>query len=151
MGARLFAYGTLQLPDIMEAVTGKQFPSEEAVLEGYESFLVRGQSYPALVRSPGVRTPGRLYTNVDRDSLVLLDRFEHLYERQTTELTVENGETIEAQVYVLPEKRRRYLSSQPWNKDRFLKEHFAEFKQSCRSFRLHEAGWLQRRSVAFRD
>ncbi len=144
MSVTLFAYGTLQIPDIMEAVTGKCFPSEAAVLCDHESFLVRGHSYPGVVESPGARTTGRLFCGVDDSSLALLDRFEgYLYERRTAQVTSADGAELEAQIYVVPEKQRRYLSSQPWNVDHFLKEHFAAFRQSCRSFHLHEAGWVR--------
>lgn len=116
MSARLFAYGTLQLPELAQAITGKSFAAEDAVLDDYACFAVRDQAYPGAVESPGDRVPGRLYAGVDTESLSRLDRFEGvLYERRRLDVRGSGGSAVCAWVYVVPSERRAALSDEPWD------------------------------------
>ena len=42
---RLFAYGTLELPEVMEALLGRGLPHRNARLEGFERRLLRNRPY----------------------------------------------------------------------------------------------------------
>jgi gamma-glutamylcyclotransferase (GGCT)/AIG2-like uncharacterized protein YtfP len=138
---RVFAYGTLQIADVMEAVTGRVFPSEPAVLDGYERRRVKGRSYPGVTVAPGRCTRGLLYADVDARSMELLDRFEGaLYERRRVPVTTNGRTRVEAEVYVVPESRRDRLSAEAWDPDRFAAEQLASFVQSCRDFHRREGG-----------
>ena len=67
--ARLFVYGTLELSEVMLAVTGQTFESEEAILDGYARGLLRGEEFPGIVPDSDARTRGILYRGIDSLSL----------------------------------------------------------------------------------
>lgn len=125
---RLFAYGTLVVPRVLEAVTGRVFPGRPAVLEGYARFLVAGTSYPGIVAAPGERTEGVLYHGLDRRALEILDRFEDaFYERRVVFVAGPEGGRTPAHAYVVPERHRGVLGTDPWRRDVFEAEHMAAF------------------------
>jgi len=138
----VFTYGTLQFPEVMHAVTGRYFPSEPAVLDGYERLRVRGHPYPGIIVAPGRQAAGQLYGDVDTRAVVLMDRFEGaLYEREQVMVTTAHGVPVNADVYVVPPSRRDALSTEPWDRDGFVAEHLAEFIESCRDFYRREGRW----------
>ena len=47
--SRLFAYGTLMLPDIWTAVTGRPAEPQPARLIGYACFRVAGADFPGIL------------------------------------------------------------------------------------------------------
>jgi gamma-glutamylcyclotransferase (GGCT)/AIG2-like uncharacterized protein YtfP len=120
----LFCYGTLESPEVMRAVAGRDFPSEPARLRGYHRGLVRGAPYPAVVPRPGAVTPGVLYAGLDPRSLRRVDRYEgEMYAREDLPVEMPDGSTRRAWVYVLKRRWRHRLSysgdsllnSQSWN------------------------------------
>ena len=87
MGRDVFAYGSLQVTEVMTAVTGKYFPSVPARLPAHARYRLKERAYPGLAPQPG-----RLHCGVDRLSLSWLDRFEdRFYERRTLVFTGEGG------------------------------------------------------------
>lgn len=113
---RLFAYGTLEDPEVVRALTGRSFAAIEARLPGYDRYLLRGQPYPGIVRSPGGVVPGTLYLGVDGDALRRLDRYEGPPYRRT-EVTVATGSAgrVAAWAYVIPRGLRGMLSDRRWS------------------------------------
>ena len=79
----VFTYGTLMLPSVMEAVTGRRFAAQKAMLHGYARFRVKGASYPGVVEAVGATTDGVLYLDVDAPSLARLDAFEGAFYQNT--------------------------------------------------------------------
>ena len=123
----LFAYGTLQLPDVLHAVVGQRWPGEPALLMGYARYRVRGKPYPAIVAEPAAHVPGLLYGAVAAEELERLDSYEgELYERRTVSVRV-GGALHPALVYVLGEQHRSLLSSDTWELGEFEREHLAEY------------------------
>jgi len=130
---RVFAYGTLEIPALVEAVTGRTFPSEPAVLEGFARSMVRGTVHPGIAPARGARTSGTLYSEVDADSLAALDRFEgDLYERCEVAVTAASG-PLAAYAWVLRADQRHRLTAEPWDRERFEESHLR--------------GWLERVTV----
>jgi gamma-glutamylcyclotransferase (GGCT)/AIG2-like uncharacterized protein YtfP len=145
---RLFAYGTLVVPRVMEAVTGRTFPGRPAVLEGYARFLVAGTSYPGIVCKPGERTEGVLYHGLGRRDLEALDRFEDaFYERRVVFVTGPDGARTPAHAYVVPRRHRRVLGTDPWRRDVFETEHLAGFLAGVGG-RLAAKSWRERRAAS---
>jgi gamma-glutamylcyclotransferase (GGCT)/AIG2-like uncharacterized protein YtfP len=135
----VFAYGTLQFPEVVQAVTGRRFPWEPAVLDGYERRRVRGRDYPGIIVARGRHAAGQLYRDVDARSVTLMDRFEGaLYERDRVIVTTADGAPVTADVYVVPPSRGHALSAEPWDGERFAAEHLAVFVESCRRFYRRE-------------
>jgi gamma-glutamylcyclotransferase (GGCT)/AIG2-like uncharacterized protein YtfP len=125
---RVFAYGTLEFPELIEAVTGRRFPREAAVLEGFARSMLRGAAHPGIAPAPGARTPGTLYSGVDPASLAALDRFEgELYELREVEVSTIEGERRSALAWVVRADRRHLLTGEPWDRERFVARHLREW------------------------
>jgi len=108
-------------------ITGRSFPSEVAALEGFSRSMLRGASYPGIAPDEGARTTGTLYSNVDREALAALDRFEgELYERCEVRVTTASGERT-ALAWVLREEQRHLLTGEPWDRERFSIRHLREW------------------------
>jgi gamma-glutamylcyclotransferase (GGCT)/AIG2-like uncharacterized protein YtfP len=125
----LFAYGTLQLPEVLHAVVGRRWQGEPALLVGYARYRVRGKTYPAIVAEPAGNVAGLLYGGVDAEELALLDRYEgELYEHRTVNVRVGGG-AHPALAYVLGEQHRSLLSGDAWELGEFEREHLAGYLQ----------------------
>jgi len=126
----LFAYGTLQLPDILHAVVGERWHGRAAVLDGYACYRIRGKPYPAIVVEPTGSVSGLLYSDVGAPELERLDRYEgELYERRTLGVRVDGTPLTAAVGYVLADRHRSLLSAQGWELAAFEREHLAEYLQ----------------------
>jgi len=132
----VFTYGTLMIPSVMNAVTGGDFRSEKASLRGYARYLVRGEVYPGIVPSPGACTDGVVYLGVDEASVERLDIFEgQFYERFQVSLETEDGESLEADTYVVRPENRGLLTSAPWELEEFRAEGLERFLNNYFGFR----------------
>ncbi len=122
MSPALFAYGTLESPEIVERLLGRRLPAVEAVLDGFAPFRVRGELYPGLVERPGDATPGTLLRGVNRVDRVRLDEFEgRMYETRDVRVAIaEEARPIEAFTYVLRPDYVDSLSDERWDRRRFL-------------------------------
>ena len=119
MTDRLFAYGTLEDRGLVRALTGRSFAAIEARLPGYDRYLLRGQPYPGIVRSPGGVVPGTLYLGVDGDALRRLDRYEGPpYRRTEVAVVTYDAGRVAAWAYVIPERLRGVLSGRRWSPSR---------------------------------
>lgn len=115
MGHHLFTYGTLQVPQIFYHVTGRHFQTDQAVLENYACFWVRGEVYPGIRPFFAARTPGKLYFNVDLPTLKRLDDFEgDYYKRTAVRVRLHNGLSVTSHVYLIRPTYYPILSSRPW-------------------------------------
>ncbi|MEM8495910.1 MAG: gamma-glutamylcyclotransferase family protein [Planctomycetota bacterium] len=136
MGHDVFTYGTLMVPDVMRAVTGKRFQSRNAALHGFNRLRVRHEVYPAIVAAADASTRGRLYVGVDAANLKRLDDFEgEYYTRQSVTVTDDHGEIRQALAYVIADVHRHRLSEEPWDEAAFVEHHLPEFMKQVR-------GWM---------
>ncbi|WP_414675385.1 gamma-glutamylcyclotransferase family protein [Methylocaldum sp.] len=60
----VFAYGTLQIPEVMHAVACASYPSQAARLHDYARYRIRNQVYPGVRSELGTFTDGILYKDV---------------------------------------------------------------------------------------
>lgn len=135
----VFAYGTLEVPAVMEAVTGRRFRSREAELAGFVRRRLRGRIYPGAIEWPGSRIAGRLYEGVAAPTLTRLDRFEgSLYERREVTVLVGSGGEARAELYVLSPAGRGELLEEPWDPGEFVRLHLDAYLRSCAAFRAGE-------------
>jgi gamma-glutamylcyclotransferase (GGCT)/AIG2-like uncharacterized protein YtfP len=131
---RLFSYGTLQFPEVLQAVTGCHLEGERAVLDDYACYTVKGKVYPALIHEPRARTEGLVYTGIGDAHLRKLDDFEgNLYQRIRVCVTDEEGKPLQAWTYVVREAMRAQLTRTPWNREDFELEHLRAFLNKCRA------------------
>lgn len=127
-GNNVFVYGTLLLPNIMEAVTGSSFESIPATLEGYRRLRLKNEVFPGLIADPEASTRGKLYLGVDAHALKLLDAFEgDLFDRQLLSVVAENGDRCQAYVYIVPEWNSSQLEDEPWSLKTFMQDDYETF------------------------
>ena len=78
----IFVYGLLMFPDIVTALTGRQYQMVDAVLHEHRRYgLSKGPldaPIPVLVAEPGAHQAGQLLLNVDAAALEILDFFEEV-------------------------------------------------------------------------
>ena len=123
----LYAYGTLQVPEVLRQVIGRGVASRPAVLEDYARYRLRHSVYPGIVEHPGGRVTGLVYSGIEAHEVERLDAYEGaLYERRALTLWVE-GEKIEALGYVLRSEHRGQLSQDPWDLEKFSREHLSGY------------------------
>lgn len=124
----VFVYGTLTVPRVMRAVTGREFRLVPARLPGYACFRVRGAVYPGVVESAGEVTQGFVCDGVDARRLARLDRFEGpAYERRRVTVWVEPEDSREVWVWVIRPEYCSLLSDEPWDRDRFVRHDLQSF------------------------
>ena len=132
---RLFTYGTLMLPEVMELVGGAALRREPARLGGFRCGALRGAVYPGLVPEAGAVTRGVLWSGLDERVVARVDRFEgELYERRSTSVEREVGVACEAWVYVLRPGGRGLLLDAPWDEAGFRARHLTAYLRGCRGF-----------------
>lgn len=127
MAHGVFAYGTLQVPDIAGQIVGRPVTGSAAVLEGYARFELMDRVYPAIVRQMGGSVTGVFYGRLEEREIAQLDAYEgSLYERHEAWIT--SGDTrLRAFTYVLREEHRDVLCDTPWDLDAFCRCHLAEY------------------------
>ena len=131
----LFTYGSLMLPSVMHAVTGRRFAAESAVLHGYARYCVKNATYPGLVEQAGARTDGMVYRDVDADALSRLDAFEgSTYQRLPVTVKLEDTTRLPANTYVVRPTHQACLSDEPWHLDTFRQHHLDAFLASYQGF-----------------
>ena len=133
----VFTYGTLEFPEVMEAVTGRGFDSVEATTEGYARYLLKGRIYPGMTPVSGQTTTGRVYLGITQQTLELLDDFEDdMYVRQLITVRIQEGHEFNAYAYIIQPKDRAVLSGNPWVRETFVKDHLASYLAACRQFHM---------------
>ena len=132
---KIFTYGTLMIPDVMYAVTTREFRFKDAILRGYARFTVKGESYPGIIPVADTVTEGIIYFDVDELSLERLDAFESdLYQRTPVRVETEKDEILNAETYVVRPEYRGYLSSKEWNVKEFNQKHLGAFLETYLGF-----------------
>ncbi len=131
--SRLFTYGTLMVPDVIETVIGRSVgESLSATLKEYGCYQVRDRAFPAIVPESGQQTLGRLYPALDQDALGRLDFYEgKLYLRCRVNVHLPDGAQLDAWTYVFTPEARVLLTDLPWQLDYFVERQLARFLQGC--------------------
>lgn len=125
---RLFCYGTLMFPEVMQLLTGGHFESVAADLEDYGCYTVNGHTFPGIVGEAGAVTHGLVYAGIGDSLLRKLDRYEgDLYERVRVCATDPEGRPLQAWTYVIPQASRGLLSKQAWDRHTFEREHLKAY------------------------
>lgn len=133
--AHLFTYGTLEIPEVMEAVTGKSWASVEARAKGFAKFLLKGRIYPSMTAVKGAVCSGRVYYHIDRRTLETLDAFEdEIYSRERIEVEVSEGRFLHADAYLIRPQDRECLTTIPWQPDEFMTTHLVRYLEACKAF-----------------
>lgn len=129
LSVAVFTYGTLQVPAVMSAVTGKSFPYEPALLQGYRRYQIKNRVYPAIVADETASTQGVLYKEIDEPSLILLDEFEDVLYNRLQVTVHQAGEPIAAYAYVVAEQFTNRLAGHDWDLSEFERQHLDYYLQ----------------------
>lgn len=128
MPSSLFVYGTLEFPDVLRAVIGRERRYVTAYALEHRRALLRNRIYPGLTPCEGRTTRGRLYAGVDATDLARLDDFEGSeYRRCEIRVAVPRRPVMSAWAYVIPAEDASALSSAPWDPDTFAREYRSEY------------------------
>ena len=123
-----FAYGTLQLPEVMLAVTERAYSPEKARLDNFARFRLRGKSFPGIRPKLGASVDGILYRAIDTHTLQQLDAFEDVfYHRESVKVISSTGIKLEAETYVINEDSHDLLLPEAWDLEDFRRNHLQSF------------------------
>lgn len=133
MPRHVFVYGTLLVPEMMQAVTGCEHQSLPATVRGFYRRTLTGRTYPGIAVQPQSSVEGRVYIDVDDEAVARLDYFEGPeYVRQTIEVGLDDGTTLAADAYIVPEVKRHLMTDQPWQLEEFIAAGLYGFLQHAR-------------------
>ncbi len=111
---RLFAYGTLQLPERLQALIGRVPPGIPAQLAGFRCGLVARADFPGLVPSADSTTAGLLLAGLTADELQKLDAYEgELYQRVAVHVQTAEG-LFSTWVYQIAPWARSRVTHELW-------------------------------------
>jgi len=126
--SHLFAYGSLQIPEVFAAVTGQQVQGLPSRVEGYARYRLKGLSYPGLLAEPSSMTHGILYPDLNAESWMRLDQFEdNFYRREILEVWCQELGAVRAEGYVIPPGESRRIEWCEWSLEEFRCKHLADF------------------------
>jgi len=112
---------------VLALIVGRSLVGVDAVLEGHARFGLTDKVYPAIIAQPGGRVQGLLYSGITPGELERLDEYEGpLYERREL-LVICSGAPTRAFTYVLGERHVELLSPEPWDFERFRREHLESY------------------------
>ena len=97
---RLFVYGTLRHPPLIEGLVGRSVASRPATLADHRAAPMRGRAYPGLVADRGAETVGSL-VEVDDHGLAVLDDFEGVEYTRTPVTVMTADGSVDAEAYLL--------------------------------------------------
>jgi len=133
MTQHLFTYGTLELSEVFEAITGKPANGIPATVENYGRYLLQGESYPGIIAVDGAVTHGTLYLDLDAESLQKIDHYEDTcYEKHRLSVITADQREFEAMAYVISSAKSQLLSDRSWDQQYFIKEHLQSFLRYIR-------------------
>lgn len=116
---RLFVYGTLRHPPLIEGLVGRAVSPTPATLAGHRAAPMRGRAYPGLVVDAGAETVGAL-VEVDDHGLAVLDHFEgDEYTRTAVTVTTADGR-VDAEAYLLTGPTIALAGAGSWSFDEFV-------------------------------
>lgn len=135
----IFTYGSLMFPEVIEALTKQNFLFEDITLANFERCGIIGKQYPGLYEKVGSSVDVRLWFDIDKESLQMLNRFEDsIYERRVINAKCVYRGSVDAIIYVIPPNNEYMLTYEPWDINYFKNKHLAEYVSMCQRFRANE-------------
>jgi gamma-glutamylcyclotransferase (GGCT)/AIG2-like uncharacterized protein YtfP len=130
-----FAYGTLMCDDVMLEVSGCRLSRVPGTLRGYSRRSVIGEHYPAIVPDEKGLVEGVVYWNVPNLAWDRLDRFEgEMYARQPVQIELNDGETLQAETYIIQPAFLGRLNQSDWDFEDFLVRTKASFQKYYKGY-----------------
>ncbi len=111
----LFAYGTLMDPAVWDRVAQESCRTAFAALAGHEVRRLKGHPFPGLIEVAGAIAPGLVYFDVSPEAMARLDAYEDdFYVRIPATVTLRDGGSVHAQVYLMAHESRNLVESEKW-------------------------------------
>ncbi|NVK44277.1 MAG: gamma-glutamylcyclotransferase [Oceanospirillaceae bacterium] len=131
---RLFTYGTLMIPEVIDTVLGRPAGcASHAELPDYACFRVRNCQFPAILAASGHATHGRLYQDIAPTAFQRLDLYEGaLYQRCRVCVRLDDGRSLDAWTYVLHGRYRAQLTRESWDYEYFVSRQLEGFLKRLR-------------------
>ncbi|MCH9007169.1 gamma-glutamylcyclotransferase [candidate division KSB1 bacterium] len=125
----IFCYGTLMLDRIWSRVVKGSYKKQDGTIYGYRRLFIRNEIYPCLVKRTHEHfVRGVVYFNIDQEDCRILDVFEgECYERIKERCEIEDGKSVEVEVYALKEKYQSMADEKEWDFGWFKKNGFNSF------------------------
>ncbi len=140
----LFAYGTLQFPEVLRVLLGRVPDCSPMALEGWRAAALARRVYPGLVPAD-TTVPGMLLTGLSEEELRVLDEYESgPYDLRRLSLT--DGRPAWSYVWT---DATAVLASD-WSADEFAAEHLPGFVVQVRAFISGRAAARSGGRIAFR-
>lgn len=130
------------VPEVMFALTAKQFRQEAAMLYGYACYSLRDRIYPGLIAEKNKQASGVLYYDLDQESIDILDWFEDkLYIKQLVSVRTPDNKTFPAYAYKIADKYQQLVLERVWDFSLFQQQHLQHYLKRCYQIRT---AWLRR-------
>lgn len=121
----VFTYGSLMFPEVWQRVVRGDYSSAAGTVADCRRYAIERETYPGMVREPGGSVTGVVYFDIDAADLTALDVFEGSdYQRETIDVRLDNGATVQTDAYFYLAKVR--LLDVPWEPDAFLMQQFLD-------------------------
>lgn len=133
MAFKLFTYGVLTHPKLLEELTGRRFAAAPAHLPDYQRYTLKQEGWPpipAIVPEPGGSVSGVLIPDFDEGLSELLDDFEDvdlgLYVKESVLVMDAQGNEHRATTYVAGPVGVDSLDG-PWDAEEFMAQHYDDY------------------------
>ncbi len=144
---RLFVYGTLRIPAVMEALIGRMPAPVDATLPGYARYQLAEWVFPGIIESAGDSVDGLLYSDMAERELEIIDAFEDgFYARCLLQVDAGEQGTVNALAYTIAPAHAHLVQRDAlWALERFVAEHGSNYVRQCAAFRAAlDAGSVRR-------
>jgi gamma-glutamylcyclotransferase (GGCT)/AIG2-like uncharacterized protein YtfP len=126
----LFAYGTLQFPEVLAALLDRVPDGVPGTAPGWRAARLRGRSYPGLAPGRG-HAPGVLLTGLSELEWRILDGYE---DEEYDLVAVELSGPVQALAYRY--HKLELVLAEDWSATEFADRQLAAFVGQCRCWRM---------------
>ncbi|WP_045031647.1 gamma-glutamylcyclotransferase family protein [Draconibacterium sediminis] len=123
----VFVYGSLLFPEIADGLCGQKLKSENATLNGYARFALKGADYPAIIKKDNFTVKGKVLRNLDENAIYLLTFYEG-DEYGMVPVKVETNSGIINAVAFVWMAGNEFLEDFDWDEDKFESESLAFYR-----------------------
>lgn len=121
--------------EVWSRIVQHRYEKQAAALSGYRRLAIKGENYPALVKSFGSSVEGVVYRNVTVADIKRLDQFEgEYYKNIAATVVTESGCRLNVRVYLFNTRYKKILSNTPWDPARFQSQHLQKFIRKYSGF-----------------
>ncbi len=135
-GERLLSYGTLQIPDVLDILLGRQPRQTPATIHGWRVVALNNRPYPVLVPGTGSdHVTGLVFTDLTDDEWATVDAFEDpVYDLH--EIPVADAPPA----WAYASTSSPTATTHPWALETFVETELPAYLRSCRQWRARHSG-----------